>query len=229
MKTTIRNLVINILAVFILNKYKRKEFRKKYKHKDIFKKKLRKLIHNPNLYFFDYYRKKLGISDLYIKNAQLSNMMESNLFSQRYSKYIQENKNFFGFKRYCNICGYRFEKFKTFNSHRPREALCPVCGSLERQRHLYIFIQSIYPFLDGKKVLHFAPESVFKRIFKETNVEYYDADIVKGRATYQIDMTDIKFKDNTFDYIFANHVLEHIPNDQIAMNELFRVLKRGGG
>ena len=74
-----------------------------------------------------------------------------------YSDVVAKNPELIGNKRYCNICGYRFAKFNPFGLV-PREASCPVCGSLERHRHIYIYISAIYPFLKGKKVLHFAPE-----------------------------------------------------------------------
>lgn len=139
-----------------------------------------------------------------------------------------KNPEFFGLNRYCNICGYRFAKFGLFNRLHPREAQCPVCGSLERHRHLYIYISAIFPTIAGKKILHFAPEPIIKEIFKESPAEYFDADIIPGRASYQADITDIPFEDNFFDYIFCIHVLEHIPDDLKAMRELHRVLKPGG-
>ena len=39
---------------------------------------------------------------------------------------------------------------------------------------------------------------------------------------------DRPFDDASFDWILCNHVLEHIPNDTKAMQELYRVLKPGG-
>lgn len=42
------------------------------------------------------------------------------------------------------------------------------------------------------------------------------------------DITDIPFEDNYFDAILCNHVLEHVPDDHKAMNELYRVLKPSG-
>jgi ubiquinone/menaquinone biosynthesis C-methylase UbiE len=41
-------------------------------------------------------------------------------------------------------------------------------------------------------------------------------------------MTNIPFDDQTFDIVLTSHVLEHIPNDIKAMNELSRILKTGG-
>ncbi|MDL2272469.1 methyltransferase domain-containing protein [Desulfovibrio sp. OttesenSCG-928-I05] len=135
--------------------------------------------------------------------------------------------DFFGVNRYCNICGFRFAKFATTGLI-PREARCPVCESLERHRHLYIHLLPLLPFLKGKRVLHFAPEKIIKDFFTHSDAEYFDVDIEKGRASYQIDITRIDFEDNFFDYCIAIHVLEHIVDDAKAFSELYRVLKPGG-
>jgi ubiquinone/menaquinone biosynthesis C-methylase UbiE len=42
------------------------------------------------------------------------------------------------------------------------------------------------------------------------------------------DMTEIPYADSSFDFIICNHVLEHIPDDGLAMRELRRVLKSSG-
>lgn len=144
-----------------------------------------------------------------------------------YKDIIHENPELQGSVRYCNICGYRFSTFLPFGVP-AREAKCPVCDSLERHRHIYVYIASLYPFLNSKKVLHFAPEPILKEIFLKSDAEYYDVDINPKKATYQIDITNISFSDNMFDYIFCIHVLEHIPDDKKAMSELYRVLKPGG-
>jgi ubiquinone/menaquinone biosynthesis C-methylase UbiE len=44
----------------------------------------------------------------------------------------------------------------------------------------------------------------------------------------KMDITDIVFKDNFFDVILCNHVLEHVLDDGKAMRELCRVLKPDG-
>lgn len=216
------NPLINIMSAFIRDRDARHEFRNQKKRN------LYKLLNSPSLYFYDYFRNKLQISNIYLSNKHISENKQHGLFSSRYFDFLESHPEFFGFNRYCNICGYRFSKFDTTGVLAIREGRCPVCMSVERHRHLYIHIQSLYPFLDGKKILHFAPEPVFKEIFLKSKAEYFDADIEPNKATYKIDMTDIKFDDNTFDYIFATHVLEHIPDDVKAMTELHRVLKKGG-
>lgn len=42
------------------------------------------------------------------------------------------------------------------------------------------------------------------------------------------DATRLPFEDKTFDRIIASEVLEHIPDDQKAISEMYRVLKPGG-
>ena len=79
------------------------------------------------------------------------------------------------------------------------------------------------------KVLHFAPEQEFyKRFKKQKNIEYTTTDLLSPLADVKADICNLPFEDNTYDIIFCNHVLEHIPNDTKAMQELYRVLKPGG-
>jgi SAM-dependent methyltransferase len=42
------------------------------------------------------------------------------------------------------------------------------------------------------------------------------------------DALDLPFPDDTFDRIIASEVLEHVSDDQVALDEVFRVLKPGG-
>ncbi|MEA2452071.1 MAG: hypothetical protein QOG04_781 [Actinomycetota bacterium] len=42
------------------------------------------------------------------------------------------------------------------------------------------------------------------------------------------DALHLPFEDNTFDRIIASEVMEHIPEDEVAMRELHRIVKPGG-
>jgi ubiquinone/menaquinone biosynthesis C-methylase UbiE len=42
------------------------------------------------------------------------------------------------------------------------------------------------------------------------------------------DLTGLCFSDVAFDLVVCNHVLEHIPDDRVAMRELLRVMRPGG-
>ena len=45
---------------------------------------------------------------------------------------------------------------------------------------------------------------------------------------YNYDIHDLKFDDETFDGVVCWSILEHVPNPQKAISELYRVLKPGG-
>ena len=61
-----------------------------------------------------------------------------------------------------------------------------------------------------------------------TKINYISGDLNPLVADRKIDITDINFENNYFDFIICNHVLEHIVDDQKTMRELFRVLKPEG-
>ncbi|MEJ2745972.1 MAG: class I SAM-dependent methyltransferase [bacterium] len=80
------------------------------------------------------------------------------------------------------------------------------------------------------RILHFAPERhLSKRISEQAPLEYVMADLYPQNSDIRkIDATAIPFSNDTFNFIIANHVLEHIPNYRKALSEFFRVLKPGG-
>jgi len=43
-----------------------------------------------------------------------------------------------------------------------------------------------------------------------------------------MDVTDLQFADDLFDFILCSHVLEHVDADAVAISELHRVLRPGG-
>jgi ubiquinone/menaquinone biosynthesis C-methylase UbiE len=43
-----------------------------------------------------------------------------------------------------------------------------------------------------------------------------------------MDVTDIKYPDESFDVVYCSHVLEHVQEDKKAMREFYRILKRDG-
>jgi len=111
-------------------------------------------------------------------------------------------------------------------------AQCPKCGSGERQRLLYFYLINTLDFfsLKGIKFLDIAPDDfLWDKIFSKADIEYTSVDITPARNPSQImDITELKFEDNSFDAIICLHVLEHIVEDIKAMRELYRVLAPGG-
>jgi SAM-dependent methyltransferase len=82
---------------------------------------------------------------------------------------------------------------------------------------------------EKKKVLHFAPEQAFYKLFRnQKNISYTTTDLFSPLADVKADICNLPFEDHSYDVILCNHVLEHIPDDTKAMQELYRVLKPGG-
>lgn len=126
---------------------------------------------------------------------------------------------------------------KSFRSFLPygygvqrNNVLSPSTLSLERHRLLWLYLKNETDlFTSSKKVLHFAPEQAFYKRFKKLhNLNYITTDLESPLADVKADICNLPFKNNEFDVILCNHVLEHISNDTKAMKELHRVLKPKG-
>ncbi len=129
------------------------------------------------------------------------------------------------------IDGKSFRKFLPYGYENQREnVLSPSTLSLERHRLLWLYLQNETDFFTApQKVLHFAPEQAFyKRFRKQKNLDYTTTDLNSPLADVKADICKLPFKDEEFDVILCNHVLEHIPDDTKAIQELYRVLQKGG-
>jgi predicted SAM-dependent methyltransferase len=129
------------------------------------------------------------------------------------------------------IDGKSFRKFLSYGYEVQRHnVLSPSTLSLERHRLLWLYLKSETDFFKThKKVLHFAPEQAFYSRFRQIkNLDYTTTDLNSPLADVKADICNLPFEDNTYDIIFCNHVLEHIPDDTKAIQELYRVLKKGG-
>ena len=111
-----------------------------------------------------------------------------------------------------------------------KNALCPGTLSLERHRLLWLYLDRETNFLSSNlKVLHVAPEQVFHKKFKKLkNWEYFTFDLNSPIADIKGDLISTNFKDEYFDLIICNHVLEHIEDDKSALDEMYRILKYNG-
>ncbi|MAB57878.1 MAG: SAM-dependent methyltransferase [Aequorivita sp.] len=129
------------------------------------------------------------------------------------------------------IDGKSYRKFLPYGYETVREnVLSPGTLSLERHRLFWLYLQNETGFFtENIKVLHFAPEQAFyKKFRKMKNLNYTTTDLNSPIADVKADICDLPFPDNEFDFIICNHVLEHIPDDTKAMQEIYRVLAPGG-
>ena len=134
-----------------------------------------------------------------------------------------------GTRFYCPCCEKSFRCFLPYGDPPRPGAACPLCGSLERHRLLWVYLKNkTNLFHDNLKVLHFAPEYIIQKKLKTmSNLEYISADLL-APAMIHMDITNIIYNDNTIDVVLLSHVFEFVKDDKKAMEELYRVLKPGG-
>ena len=131
----------------------------------------------------------------------------------------------------CPICGYSgpFMDFAPPTGLR-KHARCPNCTALERHRVQFVVVGEVLR--DRKtahlKMLHFAPEPFFREFFSQRFGQYETADLKRKGVDHNVDLQHLPFADETYDFVFASHVLEHIPDDQKAISEIRRILKPNG-
>ena len=123
----------------------------------------------------------------------------------------------------CEICGWHGKKFPNNK--------CPKCNSLPRTRLIPFSINYFEVSKREISLLHVAvnaPE--YKYITTNFDFIKYDRlDILKKKFVNLVqDLTKTDIPDNQYDFILIWHVLEHIPNDIVAISEMFRMLKPNG-
>lgn len=131
----------------------------------------------------------------------------------------------------CPICGTVVSQFEPAGNKKVvPDRRCPTCSSLERHRAIWLFFRErTNLFTEDVKMLHVAAELALQPQIKALdNVDYLTADLDPRRGMVEMDLTDIQMPDDTFDIVYASHVLEHIPDDRKAMREIRRVLRPGG-
>lgn len=132
----------------------------------------------------------------------------------------------------CNICGN-----EVFLDMGPRQKVrCQKCGSLERTRLLWLYLQDLRIGRDTK-ILHIAPErGIYKALADRVSKEnYITADIDPQGYPFahncvKIDLCDLNDEPSfKYDLIIHSHVLEHTPcNIAYTLFHLHRMLKQDG-
>ncbi len=137
-----------------------------------------------------------------------------------------------GKKRFhCPICGYRgpFKDIIRPVGNR-KHALCPSCGALERHRLQYLVLNKLSENIDTSslKIIHFAPEAFLRKFFMTRFGSYETADIHMHGVDHSVDLVNLPFEDESYDFVYASHVLEHVQDDIKAISEIRRILRSDG-
>ena len=131
----------------------------------------------------------------------------------------------------CPICNYQgpFKDIDNATGFR-KHAKCPQCGALERHRIQYLVVNKVLNGINpgSMKMLHFAPESFFQDFFSKRFGQYQTADLYMEKVDLRVDLQNLPLENDSYDFIFASHVLEHIRDDRKAIAEIHRILKPNG-
>lgn len=127
----------------------------------------------------------------------------------------------------CPICNFSGTDFKS--KHGRKSVACPRCGSFERHRHQYLVFRNLKPrlYIPKISVLHIAPEECIAKFLRKARLYIsLDCRIEKGQLVG--DLTNLPFENNSFELLWASHVLEHIEKIELALSEIKRVLAPRG-
>jgi len=148
------------------------------------------------------------------------------------ARLLRERPELRGEGAHCPCCGGVFARFDPFR-HKPehpwrQNAKCPVCGSLERHRRLWLQLCREEALFAGGRLLHFAPEAFLRGLFTAAGRhDYVDCDLQAQRAGQNVDITALPFATASFQWCICSHVLEHVDDDGRALAEMARVLASG--
>lgn len=112
--------------------------------------------------------------------------------------------------------------------------LCPVCSSSDRYRLYADYFTKRFEALKKPDIvvtfLDIAPDKEFTLWLKQHYfINYRSVDLLMDGVDDKADITDLNiYESEKFDIILCSHVLEHVLNDNKALSELYRVLKKGG-
>lgn len=127
----------------------------------------------------------------------------------------------------CPICGGNV--FETYNSDKLRR--CSNCGSVERTRTMVkLFNENLNRDLSACNILHISPSRAERMIFNKFNAKVTTVDIRPECKTDLVaDICNMpEIASESYDIVFANCVMNHVYDDEMALSEMNRVLKKDG-
>ena len=143
-------------------------------------------------------------------------------------------KDFFGPKTgvECNICGWRGSKFypNAGSGYSEMNIGCPRCHCIHRYRSLAAILDAKTEFFSqGSSVIEVAPVRGFQAysLWRKNGSNYISFDLEKF-GMEKGDLTAMRFGDNSCEFFVCFHVLEHVPAEDKALREIFRVLRPNG-
>lgn len=134
----------------------------------------------------------------------------------------------------CPCCGWKGRRFYDYieAGYSVSNAACPQCDSHPRHRRFFRWLTNEYSLKDRSGIgIIFAPEKSLRSIWDDVpKLRIFRVDFYPARGVdFLVDIQRLPLADDSVDFLWCHHVLEHIEHDQAAMGELNRVIRSGTG
>jgi SAM-dependent methyltransferase len=131
--------------------------------------------------------------------------------------------------RLCNICRWTGDAFG--GDDHAESNLCPRCLSIARDRFVFFLALNREPGRRRSRVIENSPrlDARYRRYMKR-HFAYVSTDFDQSAHTAAIfmDLQKMDLPSDAIDTFITAHVLEHVPDTNVAAHELFRVVRPGG-
>ncbi|MEK6337574.1 MAG: methyltransferase domain-containing protein [Acidobacteriota bacterium] len=133
----------------------------------------------------------------------------------------------------CPCCGWRGRRFFDYieKGYTVSNAACPGCDSHSRHRALFMWLRDEFRIQEkAGRALVFAPEKALAPLWQAAgNLRIVRVDLEAERGVdARADLMRLPLKEQVADLIWCHHVIEQVPEVQLALSELRRVLAESG-
>lgn len=141
-------------------------------------------------------------------------------------------------QRQCPVCGWEGLRFRTFLSGDEviPGCICPGCGSFDRHRQLVLGVREELARHRGwspRFMVGFSLSTAMQFLLEHEGLTRcfrsdIDAQDKRFSPDFVADLRRCPLADDSVDWIFCSHVLEHIGELNLCVDEIQRVLRPGG-
>jgi SAM-dependent methyltransferase len=139
--------------------------------------------------------------------------------------------------RECPVCGWHGRRFRSFLSGDEviSQCICPGCGAFDRQRLLVLGVRAELRARKGNPsvMVGFSLSPALRFLLEHEGLaRCFRSDIDAGdprfAPDFAADLRRTPIRDGSVDWVFCSHVLEHIAELDLCLDEIHRILRSGG-
>lgn len=130
---------------------------------------------------------------------------------------------------WCILCDWRGEQFP--GAPHSEAAQCPRCRAVGRDRFMYLCLYQRVMRSRRLRVLETSPrlgDGYRRAMARRVRYLASDYDERAHKASVKLDLQRLDLPDASIDVLLTAHVLEHVPDTDASLSEIFRALSPGG-